>query len=500
MKITVQFEEKDFEKADLKVLGAYSNKDETAASFSWSDKNLLRTFKETKGFNNFLGKKGEHTLFTGDNGEDVFVVGLGTKAKAKAESIRRSIATSYKAFESKKYKNVSIDMQSFNSVSNITLTTALAKESLLLTSYKFDKHFKENKKSSIEKVFLFVNDKKAKRSMDKAINEVTHIADSVNITRDLVNEAPNILNSVSYAKIVEKDVKDNLKGVKTKILGKTDLKKEKMGLFLSVNAGSAHDPRLVHLTYTPKKVTKNTKHIALVGKGLTFDTGGYSLKPAASIAGMKFDMGGSATVYGAFRAAVLNNSPYKITCVLGMTDNAVNEHATMPDSIVKARNGLSVEILNTDAEGRLVMADCLDYVCDLKPNVVINAATLTGACLVALGTEVAALLGNSDKTMKALLSSAKQSDEYMWQLPIVDEWRQDMKSHVADLRNIGSSRFAGTAKAAAFLENFIKNDVEWAHLDIAGVCDSQKHLPYCPAKGGSGIIVRTLHHYLMNAK
>ncbi len=318
--------------------------------------------------------------------------------------------------------------------------------------------------------------------------------------RDLVNEAPNVLHSEGYAKEIEKDVKKNLKGVEIKILGKAELKKENCNLFLSVNAGSAYGPRLVHLTYTPKKTTKNTKHIALVGKGLTFDTGGYSLKPGGSMMGMKFDMGGSATVYGAFRAAVLNNSPYKITCILGMTDNAVSYTATMPDSIIKSRSGKTVEILNTDAEGRLVLADCIDYACDLEPDFLINAATLTGACLIALGTQVCAVLGNDDKWINKVKKSADQSDEYMWQLPIIDEWREELKSPIADLKNIGSSGKAGTAIAAAFLQNFVKNDIKWAHLDIAGVANGASHLPYCPSKGASGLIVRSLHHLLVHGK
>jgi len=500
MKVTTEFEQSAFDKADLKVVASYESKDKSSASHPWSDKALVKVFKETKASESFTGTEGEHIFFTGDKGEDVLVVGMGNKTKAKDEELRKAIANAYKAFSSKKYKTVAIDIASFNCVSKIAMATAITKESIGLTSYKFDKYFKEQKKSHIKTLSLFVNDKKAKKTIEKAISEIDNLTSSVNYARDLVNEAPNVLHSEEYAKRIEKDAKDNLKGVKVKTLGKAELKKEKMGLFLSVNAGSGYEPKLVHLTYTPKKVTKNTKHIALVGKGLTFDTGGYSLKPSASMAGMKFDMGGSATVYGAFRAAVLNGSPYKITCILGMTDNAVNELATMPDSIVKARNGLTVEILNTDAEGRLVLADCLDYACDLKPNTVINAATLTGACLVALGTEVCAVLGNHDKTVKSLLSSAKQSDEYMWQLPIIPEWRKDMKSNIADLKNIGSNRFGGTAKAAAFLENFIHEGVEWAHLDIAGVCDSQSHLPYCPSKGASGVIVRSLHRYLMNGK
>jgi leucyl aminopeptidase len=178
-----------------------------------------------------------------------------------------------------------------------------------------------------------------------------------------------------------------------------------------------------------------------------------------------------------------------------MTDNAVNEHATVPDSIVTARNGKTVEILNTDAEGRLVLGDCLSYASDLKPDMIFNAATLTGACLVALGTQVCAVLG-SDKACKVVTDSAKKSDEYAWQLPIIPEWREEMKSTFADLQNIGKTRFAGTATAAAFLENFITEGIEWAHLDVAGVASDQSHLPYCPAKGGSGMMIRTLTNIL----
>jgi len=288
--------------------------------------------------------------------------------------------------------------------------------------------------------------------------------------------------------------------VKIKILNKAQIKKEKMGMFLSVNAGSAFEPRLVHLTYVPAKSTSKTKHVALVGKGITFDTGGYCVKPGTSMAGMKNDMGGSATVYGAFRAAVLEKAPVKITCILAITDNAINEHATFPDAIVTARNGKTVEILNTDAEGRLILGDALDYTCDLKPDYIIDAATLTGACLVALGNQVCAVLGNDQNWINEILQAAKDCDEYMWQLPIIEEWRQDIKSKVADIKNIGTPMRAGTAIGAAFLEEFIKNDVKWAHLDVAGVVDSQSHLPYCSPHGASGLIVRTLTHLILHAK
>jgi leucyl aminopeptidase len=293
-------------------------------------------------------------------------------------------------------------------------------------------------------------------------------------------------------------VKKNLKGVKVKVLGKAEMKKEGMNLFLAVNAGSAHEPQLVHLTYEPKKKSPKTKHIALVGKGITFDTGGYSLKPGASMMGMKFDMAGSATVYGAFRAAVLSNCPNKITCIMALTDNAVSSHATMPDSIVKTRNGKTVEILNTDAEGRLILADAMDYACDQNPDFIIDAATLTGACIVALGSQVAGLMTNNQKFADKFLASAHAEEEYVWQLPLIDEWRQDTKSKVADLKNIGTAGKAGTALGAVFIEEFVKNDIPWIHLDIAGVADSSTHLPYCPSVGASGTMIRSVYHHIMH--
>lgn len=502
MKVSHHFDINSFASADVKVFACFEKTDKNeqkSYQATWSDKESLKLFKELKASENFTGARDSIVTFTGQNNETIIAWGMGNKTSCKAEELRKSTANLVKQFQASSNTSFSIDLNSFNCLGNKVNTLKTMVESIELTTYKFDKYMAK-KDTSKRTISIFIDDKKIKRSVEKELEQTLNITSSVNYARDLVNEAPNVLNSETYAKRVEKDVKDNLKGVKVNILGRKEMKKENMNLFLSVNAGSAYEPRLVHLTYTPKKVTKNTKHIALVGKGLTFDTGGYSLKPGGSMMGMKFDMGGSATVYGAFRAAVLNNSDKKITCILGMTDNAVNEKATMPDSIVKGRNGTTVEILNTDAEGRLVLADCLDYACDQKPDFIIDAATLTGACLVALGSQVCAILGNDDKFINQVKKSADSQNEYMWQLPIIPEWRDDMKSKIADLKNIGTAARAGTATAAAFLENFIKNDIKWAHLDIAGVCDSQAHLPYCPANGASGLIVRTLHDVLVNAK
>lgn len=509
MQIVIDLNGDKFLSAELKVLTAYQKtstskakgaKAETSVSVDhWTDKGLREEFQGLRSVKNFKAGKDETITFSGATGETVVVVGLGERGKMNGEDLRKTVAKVFKGTKGK-YSTVAFDVPGFNVVRDEVQTVALMAESMLMSDYTFDLYKSKKTETPEQTVILAHAEKRNSVKMEKALTSVKNVISSINVVKDFINEAPNVLHSEEYARRIEADVKKNLKGVKLKILNKAQIQKERMNLFLSVNSGSAYEPRLVHLTYEPAKMTSKTKHIALVGKGITFDTGGYCIKPGTSMAGMKYDMGGSATVYGAFRAAVLEKAPVKITCILAITDNAINSLATFPDAIVTGRNGKTVEILNTDAEGRLILADALDYACDQNPHCIVDAATLTGACLVALGNQVCAILGNDQKWINEILGSAKAQDEYMWQLPIINEWRQDIKSKVADLRNIGTPMRAGTAIGAAFLEEFIKNDVKWAHLDVAGVVDSQSHLPYCAQSGASGLIVRTLTHLLMNAK
>ncbi len=495
-----------FLNADVKILTAYQRtnakakgKAETTVSVDhWSDKSLKEEFQNLKALKTFKAGKDETLQFTGATGETVCVIGLGDKGKFSAEDLRKAGARLFKQAAGMKATTIAFDIPGFNTVRNEVEAARLIAEAAMLSDYTFDKY--KSKKSEKTEITLVLahTEKKNSAKLEKAIETTKNICGSINVIRNFVNDAPNELHSEAYAAQLEADVRKNLRGVKIKILNKAMIKKEKMGLFLSVNAGSAYEPRLVHLTYEPTRKVSKTKHIALVGKGITFDTGGYSMNPAANMMGMKGDMAGSATVYGAFRSAVLEKSPHKITCILAITDNAVNSLATFPDAIVTGRNGKTVEIQNTDAEGRLILADAMDYACDQNPDYIIDAATLTGACLVALGNQVCAIMGNDQKFINEVMNAAKSQDEYMWQLPIIEEWRKDIKSKVADLKNIGTPMRAGTAIGAAFIEEFVKNDIKWAHLDIAGVSEGQSHLPYCSAHGASGLIVRTLTHLLVN--
>lgn len=497
--------------SDLLILSAFQKtkttkvkgKETTETTVSvdhWADKTLKEEFHDLRAAKNFKAAKDETITMTSAMGQTVKVVGLGDKTKITAEDLRKTTAKIFKSVKAEKSAIAALDFSSFDVLKDSAKAAHVIAEAIGMTNYSFDKYKTTKTPESLKEFILFGFDKKKEVGLKKAIADAEIVTNAITVARDFVNEVPNVLRSTEYAKRVEEDAKKNLKGVKVKVLNKAQLKAEKMDMFLSVNAGSAYEARLVHLTYEPVKATRNTKHIVLVGKGLVFDTGGYSLKPGANMMNMKYDMAGSATVYGAFRAAVLMKANVKITCLLGITDNAVNSEATMPDSIVTARNGKTVEILNTDAEGRLVLGDVLDYACDLKPDGIINAATLTGAVLVALGNQITGAMGNNQKWVDTILAAAKNSDEYMWQLPIIPEFSQDMKSKTADLKNIGTPMRAGTATAAAFLQEFIKNDVPWCHLDIAGTADGQSHLPYCPAHGASGLTIRTLVHLLTHTK
>lgn len=509
MKFSLNLNSKGPSDKELIVISAFSKtstvkkgKKETTESVLVNNhwhKDCKDRFNELKSSSHFKGGKGDTYFFDLANGDQVMVLGMGEKGKLTFEDVRKEFAKITKA-NNKKYNDIAIQLDHFICKNDAEQTIKAIIEGMIMANYKYEKFLSKKSEFILKEIVLDTSAPKTKaKKLQDAVFRAVSVSESINYARDLVNDPPNDLDAPKYAKEIEKDVKANLKRVKVKIMNKAQMKKENMDLFLSVNAGSYHEPRLVHLTYTPKKVTKKTKHIALVGKGLTFDSGGYSLKPSTSMINMKFDMAGSATVYGAFRAAAMLEVDAIVTCVLGMTDNAIGPEATYPDSIIKARNGMTVEILNTDAEGRLVLADCLDYTCDQNPDMIIDAATLTGAVLVSLGHEVCGIMGTNQKLVDNVLKSAKFCDEQMWQLPIIDSFHEDMKSPIADLKNIGGKPYAGSAKAAAFLSKFVKNDIPWAHLDIAGIGDAQTHLPYCQT-GASGLIVRSLVDFITNVK
>ncbi len=362
-------------------------------------------------------------------------------------------------------------------------------EAVRLTSFK-DIRFKSDPKESIQikEVELIGLDVKL---AGIAIAEINPICEGVKLARELVAAPPNFLTPSQLAKEAEKLAIEF--GLDLKILDQKECEKEGMGAYLAVAKGSDLKPSFIHLKYSPK-ITKNK--IVLIGKGLTFDSGGYNLKVGASqIEKMKYDMGGSASVLGAARAiAELKPINTEVHFIVAACENMINGSALHPGDIVKASNGKTIEVNNTDAEGRLTLADALVYACKLQPDAIVDLATLTGACVIALGDEIAGLWTDNDQLSEQLISAANKAGEGIWRMPMQDSYKAGIKSSIADLQNTGP-RPGGSITAALFLKEFVKSSIPWAHIDIAGTCWTEKDRDLTP-KGATGYGVRTLVNWI----
>ena len=329
-------------------------------------------------------------------------------------------------------------------------------------------------------------------SAGSALEPVAATCAGVELARKLVAAPPNVVTPTALAETAADLASDY--GLELNVLERADCEARGMGAYLAVSQGSDLPPKFIHLIYRPTGPIN--RRLALVGKGLTFDSGGYNLKVgAAQIDMMKFDMGGSASVLGAMRAiAELKPAGVEVHMVVASCENMVNGSAVHPGDIVTAANGTTIEINNTDAEGRLTLADALLYACEQKPDAVVDLATLTGACVVALGDEMAGFWSNNDELASALEQSAKNGGEAIWRMPLRQSYRDGLKSLLADMKNTGP-RAGGSITAALFLKEFVSEDTAWAHIDIAGPVWSDKGKGLNPA-GATGYGVRTLVNWV----
>lgn len=362
-----------------------------------------------------------------------------------------------------------------------------------LESYSFDKYRttkKPHEYPKLETVNFIAKDKLDKKGYERC----AALANAVRYARDLTNEPSNELTPEVYAKDIKR--LEHL-GLKVTLMDKAELKKKGFNMLLSVAQGSCNDPYVAILEYCGNKKKKGCD-IALVGKGVTFDSGGISLKPAAGMWDMKQDMAGSAVVVASLKAAAQQKLNLNVVGIVGLVENMPSGSATRPGDIVTSLSGKTVEILNTDAEGRLVLGDCLTYVeKEYKPERIVDLATLTGAIVVALGNEMAGLFSNDDVLSELLSISGEQSGEELWRFPLTDAYRKLIKSDMADVKNISDGRAAGSITAACFLEEFLPGKTPWAHLDIAGMDMFGKPRPLYP-KGASGFGVRLINRFLRN--
>lgn len=430
-------------------------------------------------------------------GSSILFVGLGDPKDANTETFRRVGAKIQTALNAEKVTSACVFLESFllakgsKGAKAEDYTQALS-EGMFLSTYKFDAYKTLAKAPEVKLVVTLLQETRS-AAVQKSVEIAEACADAVFIARDLSNEPGSELYPATLAKRAEALAKKY--GIRCKVLDVPELKKEKMGGLLGVGQGSERTPRFIILDYKPKKMKKGAKKLALVGKAITFDSGGISIKPSQSMDEMKHDMSGGANMIAATLLAAKLNCPNPVSAYIAAAENMPSGSAIVPSAILHTRSGKTIEVLNTDAEGRLVLADGLDYAQDDKPDYIIDMATLTGAVVVALGGVCSAVMGNDQKMIQKFLEIAEQTGEKHWQLPLYKEYSDDMKGKVGDLRNIGSDRSAGSSKAGAFLQYFVKDNTSWMHIDCAGSAWNQNHLPYSAGAGASGHGVRTLYQF-----
>lgn len=439
------------------------------------------------------GKLGQTLLahsLPGLKAERVLLVGTGKDSELSDRQLRKVLSAAYTVLKGLGGSDAVLALQDIQVKGRDTYgKTRLMVESLADGGYQFDRFKSQKADASALKKLSLLTEKANLADAERASSHAQAIAAGMAFTKDLGNLPPNLCHP-SYLAEEAKALGKAHKNLKVDILDEKKLQELGAGAFLAVAQGSEQPPRMIVLNYQGGK--KSEKPFALVGKGITFDTGGISIKPAAGMDEMKYDMCGAASVFGTLKAVLELQLPINLVCLLACAENMPSGRATRPGDIVTTMSGQTVEILNTDAEGRLVLCDTLTYAERFKPQAVIDIATLTGACIVALGSNASGLMGNNDELIEQLLSAGKSADDRAWQLPLFDEYQEQLDSPFADIANIGGPK-AGSITAGCFLSRFAKA-YNWAHLDIAGTA----WISGGKDKGATGRPVPLLTQYLLD--
>ncbi|MBI2609201.1 MAG: leucyl aminopeptidase [Deltaproteobacteria bacterium] len=398
--------------------------------------------------------------------KNFFFIGLGEESNLSSYKILQAFQKGIQALKNNNPSQFSIYLSSIDLKEGYGKLIAQA---CAQSFYSFNQ-FKTGQKPSKSQINFFVSSKDEEENLKKELSFAQKINGAADWARDLGNLPANELNAQKLAEHA-KTMAKNFKLVCT-VWGKKELQKNKFGALLSVNKGSYDDPAFIILEYNKDK--KNLPTLCLVGKGITFDTGGSNLKPSKNLDEMKFDMCGAALVLGVTQAAAALHLPIHLVTLVSSTDNRISNTSTLPSDIITSYSGKTIEVLNTDAEGRLVLADALSYAEKFKPQAIIDAATLTGACSVSLGPWFAGLLGNDEKLLNKIKQASSKTGEKVWQLPLSEEHMEAMQSQCADISNLSKIPGGGTSTAAKFLEFFVPQKTPWAHFDIAGIAWANK--------------------------
>lgn len=493
MQVTIQFTKEKENKADAFIIPVTKGKapqlkSDLPANVRKHIKNLTDADDDL-----FDGKQGTiHAFSTADGTAVTWYVLVGMDENAAPLDIEKAGGKTFKKIAALKAKTVILpDLMSAED-------TAAFANGFYLKSYSFDKYKskKDDKGPKSLTLTCLCKDEKTNSEFFKARKAVS---DAVFEARNFVSEPPNVLYPQSYVEAI----KSYFKGAKVKITVLDEKKLEKMGAgaILAVGKASANPPRIVTIEYDGRKNKKKTdRPLAMVGKGLTYDTGGYSLKPPKSTENMKMDMAGSAAVVATMKALADTGADTHVIGAVALAENMIAGNGYRVDDVLTSLSGQTIEVLNTDAEGRLCLADALTYVQqEFEPRAIIDIATLTGACMVAIGLDMAGLFSNNDKMTESFKENGGVTGDDFWPLPVNDAFDKQLESPIADMRNLGTLPYAGASTAAAFLKRFITNDRPWAHLDIAGTAWRQAETDLSD-KGASGFGVRALYHWATTYK
>jgi leucyl aminopeptidase len=499
MRVAVKSGSLDKEAVDAIILLLHEGERELQGAAAALDKALDGAIASLLRDGEFSGKAKQHTMLHARGrlkAKKVILRGLGRADKLTLDGVRQAAgsAATYARDQSAKTLATTVAGLDRDRLAPAEAAQA-AVEGMLLALYRFDKYKTEaNEPKEVTAITFVEGSRERAKTVQHGVEIGRILAESANFARDLVNHPANDMTPTILAEQAQQMAKAC--GLQCEILDRKDMEKLGMGLLLGVAQGSEQPPKFIILEYRGGK--RNQGRIVFVGKGITFDSGGISIKRAEGMERMKYDMSGGAAVMGALRAAALLQAPHNVVGLVPATENLPSGRATKPGDVHRAMNGKTAEIINTDAEGRLILGDALAYAARYQPIACVDLATLTGACVVALGHEAIGMMGNpqGEALMDRLRRAGLRAGERVWQLPLWDEYLEHVKSDVADVKNVGMGRAAGAIAGAAFLANFV-DGYPWVHLDIAGTAWADREQPYKP-KGGTGVGVRLLTQMLLD--
>ena len=493
MSVLIKVDKQNVAQCEAEALVVFMRKGEEVGGLSLTMKTKLKKVLKERDFNGGWGQV-EFVAGLGE-GRSIFiaVVGLGDSEDKinEAEGARRGLGLVTLEANRLKLKTIGVNLNGERDVAELSVASL---EGVEMSSYRFTKHSKkldkQYKKNRINKLTIFCEAKKVS-DVRKRVLLAQKILQGVIITRDLVNQPAGHMSPKELVKEA-RDIAAGSPKITARIFNRVQAKKEGFTAFLAVAQGSAEEPYVIHLKYKPRNARKK---VSLVGKGITFDSGGLSIKPSLGMETMKDDMAGAATVLGVFSVLDKLNLDIEVHGIIATCENMPSGSSYRPGDVLTAKNGKTIEVINTDAEGRITLADALSYAVEKKPDVIIDLATLTGACVVALGETVAGLWSTDKNLSLQLVESARKTGESIETMPMPQEYAVKLESQVADVPNLDSSRYGGAITAAMFLREFV-DDIPWGHLDIAGPAFMERQYISYWDRGATGFGVRTLVNFL----